>query len=115
MSTRSTADLLATIAEDVSEMASVAHALDALTSQLDLSGADQANIRDLQKVDALFQHLDDVSVLLRTMSDMIVAGPHLDTAALSTAIRLDYLKSRLTNETPVAVSAPAVSGDVNLF
>ncbi|TCL08238.1 hypothetical protein BXY66_0272 [Shimia isoporae] len=114
MTTRSTADLLATIAEDVSEMASVAHSLDALTSELDLTHADQNKIRDLQRVDALFQHLDDVSVLLRKMSAMIGSGPDLDTGALSNAIRLDYLKSRLTENTTVAM-APAVSGDVNLF
>ncbi len=115
MTSRSTADLLATIADDVSEMASVAHALDALTSELDLSAADQGRIRDLQKVDALFQHLDDVAALLRAMSAKIVSGPQLDTRDLSSAIRLDYLKSRVTHTTNASNVPKARSGDVNLF
>lgn len=115
MTTKSTAELLATIAEDVSEMASVAHALDALTSELDLSNADQSKIRDLQKVDTLFQHLDDVSVILREISAQIGSGPQVDTHAISSAIRLDYLKSRLTLATPTAFATSAMAGDVNLF
>lgn len=115
MTTRSTADLLATIAEDVSKMASVAHALDALTSEIDLSQADQSKIRDLQKVDALFQHLDDVSAVLKAMSEQIGTGPFLDTRSLSNTIRLDYLKSRLTLATPATPAAPPKAGDVNLF
>ncbi|WP_270728820.1 hypothetical protein [Shimia sp. Alg240-R146] len=114
MTIRSTSDLLVTIAEDVSEMATVAHALDALTSQLDLTHTDQSKIRDLQRVDALFQHLDDVSVLLRKMATMIGTGPELDTRDLSDTIKLDYLKSRMTNAAAVSVT-PDVSGEVNLF
>lgn len=114
MTTRSTSELLVTIAEDVSEMATVAHALDALTSQLDLTHADQSKIRDLQRVDALFQHLDDVSVLLREMATMIGSGPELNTRDLSETIRLDYLKSRITSAATTSVTSD-VSGEVNLF
>jgi len=115
MTTRTTADLLTTVAEDISEMAAVAHALDALTSELDLSKADQSKIRDLQKIDALFQHLDDIAALLRKMSDMIGTGPTLDTRDLCAAVRLDYLKTRLNNATHVDAATPPVAGDVNLF
>ncbi|GAA6181250.1 MULTISPECIES: hypothetical protein [unclassified Shimia] len=114
MTTRTTADVLSTISEDVADLASIAHALDSLTSELDLSGADQSKIRDLQRVDALFQHLDDIAVLLSNMSAMIESGPDLNVQDLKNCVRLDYLKSRLSDDKkPTAMSPDA--GTVNLF
>ncbi|MBO9398248.1 hypothetical protein J7399_04755 [Shimia sp. R9_1] len=114
MTTRTTADVLATISKDVADLASIAHALDNLTSELDLSGADQSKIRDLQRVDALFQHLDDIAVLLGNMSNMIGAGPDLNVQDLKDSVRLDYLKSRLANADQSIEMSPD-AGAVNLF
>lgn len=114
MTTRTTADLLATIAEDVADLATIAHAVDSIASELDLSNADQTKIRDLQRVDALFQHLDDIAILLSSMSDLIGTGPDLNVAQLSDCVRLDYLKSRLANVAATSPLAP-VAGTVNLF
>ncbi|MBO9475778.1 hypothetical protein J7413_19760 [Shimia sp. R10_1] len=114
MTTRTTADVLNTIAEDVADLASIAHALDNLTSELDLSGADQSKIRDLQRVDALFQHLDDIAVLLGNMSKLIGAGPDLNVQDLQDSVRLDYLKSRLSNAATTTEMSPD-AGTVNLF
>lgn len=114
MPLRSTASLLTTIAEDVSDMASVAHALDELSSELDLTHVDQNKVRDLQRVDALFQHLDDISALLHRMATAIGSGPDLDTQDLCLAVRLDYLKTRLTHSSS-AKPCHAGSGDVDLF
>ncbi|MBO9478095.1 hypothetical protein J7382_11155 [Shimia sp. R11_0] len=114
MSTRTTADVLSTISEDVADLASIAHALDNLTSELDLSGVDQNKIRDLQRVDALFQHLDDIAVLLTSMSKMIGAGPELSVQDLKDSVRLDYLKSRLCDSKKTADMSPD-AGTVNLF
>ncbi len=114
MTTRTTADVLTTVSEDVADLASIAHALDNLTSELDLSGIDQSKIRDLQRVDALFQHLDDIAVLLGKMSNMIGAGPDLNVQDLKDSVRLDYLKSRLSNSVKTSEMSPD-AGTVNLF
>lgn len=114
MTTRTTADLLATISEDVADLASIAHAVDAIASELDLSHADQTKIRDLQRVDALFQHLDDIAILLKSMSDLIGTGPDLNVAKLSESVRLDYLKSRLADVVATSPLTP-IAGTVNLF
>jgi hypothetical protein len=114
MTTRTTADVLATISEDVADLASIAHSLDNLTSELDLSGVDQSKIRDLQRVDALFQHLDDIAVLLGNMSNMIDAGPDLNVQDLKDCVRLDYLKSRLADAENTTEMSPD-AGTVNLF
>ncbi|CUH52179.1 hypothetical protein [Shimia marina] len=114
MTTRTTADVLSTIAEDVADLASIAHALDNLTCELDLSGIDQTKIRDLQRVDALFQHLDDIAVLLTSMSKMIGSGPDLSVKDLKNSVRLDYLKSRLCSRDKAADMSPD-AGTVNLF
>ncbi len=114
MTTRTTADVLITISEDVADLASIAHALDRLTSELDLEGVDHNKIKDLQRVDALFQHLDDIAVLLGNMSSMIGAGPDLNVQDLSDSVRLDYLKSRLSDAKKTRAISPD-AGNVNLF
>ena len=97
MTTRTTADVLITISEDVADLASIAHALDGLTSELNLDGVDHNKIRDLQRVGALFQHLDDIAALLGNMSSMIGAGPDLDVKDLSDSVRFQELILAHTN------------------
>lgn len=113
MITRTMAEVLTTISEDVADLAMIAHSLDILASELNLTGMDQAKIRDLQKVDALFQHLDDIAALLRAMSIMIGDGPDVDVQILKESIQLEYLKARLT-DTQNSELAPT-AGAVNLF
>ncbi len=113
MITRTMAEVLSTISEDVADLAMIAHSLDNLASELDLSGMDQAKIRDLQKVDALFQHLDDIAVLLRDMSKMIGTGPDVNVQVLKDSVQLDYLKGRITDTQNSKLATAA--GAVNLF
>ncbi|QGX99685.1 hypothetical protein EI983_15995 [Roseovarius faecimaris] len=114
MKSRPTGDILGMLAEEVQELASIAHCLDLGVSDMDLSGVDLEHLSDLQRVDALHQHLDDLAVILRRMVTMVGPGPELDLTELGSGVRLDYIRARLADRTPVSLSAPD-QGAVELF
>lgn len=114
MTSRPTAEILGMLAEEVRELARIAHFLDQSVSDMDLSGIEHEKLSDLQRVDALRQHLDDLSVILRSMVPLVGRGPELDVDKLGNGVRLEYIRARLADTAPISLITPD-RGSVELF
>ena len=114
MSNRKAADILTMLAEEVSQLAQIAHTIDLDIGDLDLRQLERQHQSDLQRVDALHQHLEDVAAILRSMGGMVGPEPDVDVTALGEKVRLDYIRTRLL-DTSLAPEATPPNGTVELF
>lgn len=116
MSPRPTARILDILADETDDLAAIAERLDALIPELvaHLPENDTSDLRDLQRVDALWQHLRDISRVLKTLSAMVAADAPVDVARLIAQVRLDYFRHRLLDD-PVKPDLGLGDGQPVLF
>ncbi|QFT92101.1 hypothetical protein FIU86_04555 [Roseovarius sp. THAF9] len=116
MSPRPISRLLHILAEETDDLAGIAQSLDNLIPELvaQLPENATANLHDLQRVDALWQHLRDISRVLKTVSTSVEAEARLDITLLLTQVRLDYFRHRLLND-PVKPDLGCGDGKPILF
>ncbi|WP_026757166.1 hypothetical protein [Sediminimonas qiaohouensis] len=115
MSYRPTSRILHILAEETDDLSVIAQTLDQMIPDVIEklpSGAHGA--ADLQRVDALCQHLKDISSTLKTMAVLIDAEAELEIATLINEVRLDYFKRRLRDD-PVAPELGLGHGQIQLF
>lgn len=111
---RPVVEILDMLAEELQELAKIAHRLDLGVGDIKLSSIDPGHLSDLQRVDALHQHLDDLATILRSMVSLVEPGPDLDVTELGNGVRLDYIRARLANSIPSSISTPD-QGSVEFF
>lgn len=97
MTKQPVARLLDLLAAETAELAELAKRLDRLIplAVADLPVSRRAELGDLQRVDALHQHLRDTSRALGKMADMVDASDELCAATLVAEVELDYFKRLL--------------------
>ncbi|WP_428512019.1 hypothetical protein [Roseovarius sp.] len=112
----SIARILEILADETDDLAAIAERLDALIPELvaHLPEHGTSDLRDLQRVDALWQHLRDISRVLQTLSSMTVADVPVDLAPLIAQVRLDYFRHRLLDD-PVKPALGLGDGQPILF
>ncbi|KRS11648.1 hypothetical protein XM53_15355 [Roseovarius atlanticus] len=108
--------LLHILAEETDDLAGIAQRLDTLIPELvtHLPESATADLRDLQRVDALWQHLRDISRVLKTVSTSVEADARLDVTPLLAQVRLDYFRHRLLDD-PVKPDLGRGDGQPILF
>jgi len=113
---RPTSRILGVLAEETDDLAAIARALDRLIPELIEKLPDGAGhgARDLQRVDALCQHLIDIARALKKMAVLVDVESELDVGALTDEVRLDYFKHRLLGD-PVAPELGLGHGQTQLF
>ncbi len=116
MSSRPTSRILDILADETDDLAAIACRLDALIPALvrQLPPQTAAELRDLQRVDALWQHLGDISRVLKSLSGQLDGGVRVDAGPLMDAVRLDYFRHRLRDD-PVAPDLGSGDGQPILF
>ena len=114
MTRRRTAHILEILADEVADLAAVAQSIERTVCKLDLEQKLGLHGRNLQRVDFLFQHLEDVAFVLQRMSDMMDDHLEMDAAELGRVARLEYVRRRLQSddEPPQKTQPP---GHVHLF
>ncbi|MGK7651864.1 MULTISPECIES: hypothetical protein [unclassified Roseovarius] len=116
MTPRPISRILAILAEETDDLAGIAQRLDTLIPELVMHLPEHAtaDLRDLQRVDALWQHLRDISRVLDTVSASVETGARLDPSALLDQVRLDYFRHRLLDD-PVKPDLGRGDGQPILF
>lgn len=115
MSYRQTSRILNILAEETDDLSVIAQALDRLIPDvIEMLPSGTHGAPDLQRVDALCQHLRDISNTLKKMSFLVGTDAELDVGALIDEVRLDYFKRRLRDD-PVAPELGLGHGQAQLF
>ena len=114
MAHRPTSDILGVLADEVADLAGVALSIERTVSALDLEQKLGLHGRNLQRVDFLFQHLEDLAFVLQRMSDMMEDAHQLDAAELGRVARLDYVRRRLRADWDQGEDG-SHAGNVDLF
>lgn len=114
MTLRPAAQILEVLADEVADLASVAHSIEHTVSSLGLDKKLGVHGRNLQRVDFLFQHLEDVATILQAMAPLFKDDHRLDAAQLGQAARLDYIRRRLRADGE-RLEKTRDSGHVDLF
>ena len=111
MSLSSIARILDILADETDDLAAIAERLDALIPELvtHLPENGVADLRDLQRIDALWQHLRDISRVLKTLASLDAAEASVDVARLIAQVRGTSGRRRITamarNSTATATNA----------
>jgi hypothetical protein len=97
---RPTSRILDILAEETDDLAAIAQRLDALIPEMvaHLPADGTAHLRDLQRVDALWQHLRDISRVLKTVAGLVEGEARVDVSLLLEQVRLDYFRHRLLDD-----------------
>ncbi|UYV38613.1 hypothetical protein N4R57_06055 [Rhodobacteraceae bacterium D3-12] len=83
------------LADEVADLASVAQSIEHAVFAIGLDKPLGVHGSNLQRIDFLFQHLEDVAFVLKAMAPLFDDEHTLDTEFLSRAVRLDYIRRRL--------------------
>ena len=111
-----TSRILEILAKETSELAEIAQLLDQLIPtviQLLPNGTDP-EMRDLQRVDALHQHLQDTARALNTMASLVQPDSEMPVDALIEDVRLKYFRNLLM-DLPTAPARAPDQGQAQLF
>ncbi|TNF18613.1 MAG: hypothetical protein EP318_17725 [Rhodobacteraceae bacterium] len=113
MTTRRTDEILDLLALDVQRMADFARRLE-LTVFGDAEVAYEGNpLKEMQKFDALIQHLDDLEAILRSVADMTCPEETVNAETLAEVARLGHYR-RIFGLPGPAEPVPE-AGHVDLF
>ena len=114
MTSHAVADILRVLSDEVSDMAQIASAFDQALGQVELQAVLSDELHQLQQVDTMQQHLQDVAVALNAIVDLIGAGPRLDLDEVTAKIQLHDLRNRLNGQKRYQPTAMD-DGEVQLF
>ncbi|MFN3208591.1 MAG: hypothetical protein ACE369_06250 [Roseovarius sp.] len=116
MPPRPTSRILDILADETDDLAAIAQRLDALIPRLvdHLPDHGAADLRDLQRIDALWQHLRDISRVLKAVSCLVGPEARVDVSHLIDEVRLDYFRHRLLDD-PVGPDLGRGDGEPILF
>lgn len=111
---RPASQILEVLSDEVADLASVAQSIEHTVFALGLDKQLGVHGRNLQRIDFLFQHLEDVALVLQTMAPLFDDDQKLDVEVLSHAARLDYIRRRLRADGE-RFEKTVNSGHVDLF
>lgn len=114
MTQRLTSQIIEVLADEVADLASVAQSIEHTVLTLGLDKNLGVHGQNLQRVDFLHQHLEDVAFVLQALVPMFGDTHKLDAATLSQAARLDYIRRRLHAD-GARLEKTKNSGHVDLF
>ncbi len=108
------ADVLTMLAAETQDLAHIAQILDSTICAMPAPAPGTPGLSELQRVDALCQHLEDVTRILTKVSKMIGPGPVLDIHELALVPVLDDFRRKLRSPDAARIAAPS-DGHVVLF
>ena len=108
MTLRPISCLLDILAEETDELATIARRLDTIIPSIiaNLPDTQNLDVQELQRIDALWQHLQDTARALRKMASLVDSSTELCAATLIEEVQLDYFKSLLQSDHATKAKPP---------
>lgn len=114
MSIRKTADILQVLAEEIQDLADLAHAVECSVGCLDSESLTRPELQALQHADALHQYIQGVALVMSAVSAHREIPPQFDLTEVLSELRLDDFRKRLITDHETS-QVPSSNGNVQFF
>lgn len=108
-------DVMAVVAEELTELAQIAESLDKTIEALVPNPGNSEQIRSIQRVDMLHQHLRDLTAVVAWIAQDDSNGYEACMDDITRVVKLDYIRKRLMADDGTRPMSEIASGRVDFF
>ncbi len=108
-------DIMAVVAEELTELAQIAESLDRTLEELVPSPQETEQIKAIQRVDMLHQHLRDLTAVVSWIAQDESNGYEARMDDITRVVKLDYIRKRLLADAAMVPISETADGRVDLF
>lgn len=108
-------DVLAVVAEELTDLTLIAETLDETLEALVPVPGDTEQVKAIQRVDMLHQHLRDLTAVVAWVARDESNGYEADMGGITHVVKLDYIRKRLLFDPSIAPLPETGSGRIEMF